>query len=229
MMATSPICLLQWLEPGEYRETQAALDDFAGKVNIEHADVRTSGQAAQALQSWFKNNAGNTQYCFVGTHGILGPDAPIGVGATAEIGGYAEWHEIWDWFSKGDLMGGLWLGACKSSHAAAALSPLLAKSAHPVIPHIYGFKDEIYPYPEIEHILLKLMEFTDTTQSVPLDEELELLRAAVPGTAIELYFPVASPFPTVEYVNVDQMPDKIGMDFRQLLQNQAAVGSWRHR
>jgi hypothetical protein len=40
-MATSPICLLRWLEPREYRETKAALKNFADDVNIEHVDVQT--------------------------------------------------------------------------------------------------------------------------------------------------------------------------------------------
>jgi hypothetical protein len=228
-MSASPICLLQWLKPGEYRETRAALSAFATKVNIEHADVRTKVQAADALQSWLKNNTGNTQYCFIGAHGIEEPDAAIGVGATGNADEYAEWYEVWDWFSQGDLIGGLWLGACKSSHAASAFSTLLARSKYPAIPHFYGFSDEIYPYPEIEEILMKLIELTGTERVVPLYDELDLLRAAVPGTAIELYYPVSTPLTTPEYVNVDQMVDKIGMNFRQLLENQAAVGSWRHR
>ena len=94
------------------------------------------------------------------------------------------------------------------------------------IPYIYGFKDAVYPR-EIEQILLKLLEFTRTEQVVWLDEELGLLRAAVPGIAIELYYPASTSPQIVEYLNVDQMPARIGMTFRELLEMQARVGLGR--
>jgi hypothetical protein len=59
----------------------------------------------------------------------------------------------------------------------------------PVIPHIYGFGKDIYPAAEIERILIKLPDLTRTDTVIFLDEELELLRAEIPGTAIELYYP----------------------------------------
>jgi hypothetical protein len=224
-MSTSPICLLQWLERGEYSETTAALATFAHKVNIEHAEVRTKLQAERFAREWFKNNDGNAQYCFVGSHGILdSTGVAIGIGASSSADEYAEWKEIWDWCADGHLIGGLWLGACKSSHAAAALSSVLGHALRPAIPYIYGFREEIYPYPEIEQILLKLIEFTDTDRIVSLPEELDLLRTAVPGTAIELYYPAALPGGRTEYVSVDLMPKEIGMTFPELLENQGRVG-----
>ncbi len=113
---------------------------------------------------------------------------------------------------------GLWLGACKSSDAAVALSPFLTSGVRAAIPHIYGFSDSIYPA-EILLILLKLIAFTDIDNFPCLDEELEQLRAAVPGTKVELFYPATTRSGTTEYVNVDDIPDKVGMTFRQLLES----------
>src|SRR5258708_21060629 len=102
-MATSPICLLQWLEPGEYQETKAALKNFSAEVNIEHFDVQTKDEADQALQTWFRNNVGNTQFCFVGAHGVKGlAGKNVWVGATARTEGNARWRRIWDWVPPGE-------------------------------------------------------------------------------------------------------------------------------
>ena len=74
-METKPISLIQWLGPNEYRETQAALSAFAeDEVRIFHADVLTKVEAKHALQTWFSENHDNTQYCFLGAHGIMAPD-----------------------------------------------------------------------------------------------------------------------------------------------------------
>jgi hypothetical protein len=225
-MASSPICLLQWLRPGEYREIRASLQKFAAEINIKHSDVQTEEQASQALKSWFQGSVGNAQFCFIGAHGLRTlRGTTVGIGATGRTGGHASWRELWNWFAREELIGGLWLGACRSSEAAAALSPLLATAVRPAIPYIYGFKDEIYPAPEIEQILLKLIEFTRMDPVVWLDEELKLLRAAVPGTAIELYYPASTSPHRVEYLNVDQLPARMGITFRQLLERQNSVGT----
>jgi len=219
-METKPISLIQWLGPNEDRETQAALSAFAeDEVKIFHADVLTKVEAKHALQTWFSENGANTQYCFIGAHGIVAPDGrAIGVGVSDKPNEFAEWQELWDWFDLGNLRGGLWLGACNSSDAAAALSPFL-NSLHLAIPHIYGFSGSIYPN-EIEEILKKLIAFTDIENPPSLPEEPAELRKAVPGTKIELYYPAPTLAGTTEYVNVDEMPEKTGMDFRQLLEQQ---------
>jgi hypothetical protein len=220
-MATSPISLIQWLKPDEYHETQVALATFAGEVNIYHFDVLTKEGAARALQTWLKESAGNTQYCFLGAHGITDPaGTAIGIGASEDVDESVTWQELWNWFAQGELKGGLWLGACKSSNAAAALSPFLAGNPQLAIPHIYGFAESIYPS-EIEQVLVKLLEFSRIENPPLLDEELAQLRAAVPRTRIELYYPASTLTGASEYVNLDEMPEKVGMTFRQLLEQNA--------
>jgi len=128
---------------------------------------------------------------------------------------------LWRWFAQGKLIGGLWLGACKSSDAAVALSPFLTGCVQIAIPYICGFSESIYP-DEIEGILLKLIEFTGIDNFPFLDEELEQLRAAVQGTKIEMFYPACTLSGTTEYVNVDEMPGKVGLTFRQLLEQKSS-------
>jgi hypothetical protein len=220
--ASSPISLIQWLKAHEYRETKAALASYAEEVKIYCTDVSTKVQAEDALRTWSRDSAGNTQYCFIGAHGVEGPaGVAIGIGASGKATEFVDWQELWNWFEQGDLKGGLWLGACKSGDAAAALSPFLTSRARIAIPHIYGFSDPIYPI-EIEQILSKLIEFTRINNFPWLDEELGQLRAAVPGTKIELFYPATTKDGTREYVNVDDMPDRVGLTFRQLLEREGS-------
>jgi hypothetical protein len=223
-MPSSPISLIQWLKSDEYHETQVALATFADEVNIYHRDVLTKAEAARAVRTWFQESTGNTQYCFLGTHGITDQaGTAIGIGASGNADEFVAWQELWEWYAHCELEGGLWLGACKSSDAAAALSPFLASKPQLAIPHIYGFAESIYPS-EIQQILLKLLEFTRIENPPWLDEELVQLRAAVPGTKIELYYPASTLAGSSEYVNVDEMPEKTGVTFRQLLGQKANRG-----
>jgi hypothetical protein len=220
-MSASPILLLQWLAPNEYHETRNVLSEFAKKVNIRHANVQLTAAAAQAVEDWLLTNPSNTQYPFIGAHGIKAPNGKcIGIGASGKQDEFAPWTEVWDWFRKGTVSGGLWLGACRSSEAAVALSPLLATALRYVIPYIVGFREEIYT-PEIERILVQLIRNTDTDKKVVyLDEELAVLRAAVKDTAVELFYPAHTLAGSVEYVNVDDFEEKVGISFRSHLENQ---------
>jgi hypothetical protein len=217
-MTASPISLIQWLEPDEYREAQDALNAFEHEVNIYHADVLTKQEAKSALEAWFRDGSGNKQYCFLGAHGITDPDGTaIGIGSSGKPDRFVSWEELWNWYSQWELEGGLWLGACKSSEAAAALSPFL-RSGPVSIRHFYGFSKSIYP-DEIRQVLQKLLEFTRIESLPYLDEELALLRAAIPGTTIELHYAAHTLAGVTEFVNVDEMPEKLGITFRQLLEN----------
>lgn len=221
-MSNSPISLIQWLKGDEYHETQAALTCFAGKVKIYQADVLTKAQAEHALRTWFRDSERNSQYCFIGAHGVLDATrAAIGIGASGKASEFVKWQELWNWFAEGHLVGGLWLGACKSSDAAVSLSAFLATSVQIAIPYIYGFSDSIYP-PEIEKILKKLIAFTDPDNCLWLYEELAEMREVVKDTKIEMYYPAHTLSGTEEYVNVDEMPEKTGVTFRRLLKNQSS-------
>jgi hypothetical protein len=219
-MTDSPICLIQWLEANEYRETRCALKTFAQEVNIYHADVLRKLEAKSALEAWLQGGSGNKQYCFLGAHGITDPDGKaIGIGASGKPDEFVRWQELWNWYAQGELEGGLWLGACKSSDAAAALSPFLSNG--PVsFRHFYGFSESIYPK-EVRQVLLKLLEFTRPEKFPFLDEELDMLRQVIPDTAIELFYAARTVEGSVEFVNVDDMPTKVGMTFRELLENNA--------
>jgi hypothetical protein len=220
-MSTSPISLIQWLKPNEHHETKVALAKFASEVNIYCSDVLTKAEAAHALQTWFEQSTGNAQYCFLGAHGITDrAGTAIGIGSSEKAGEFVTWQELWNWYAQSELDGGLWLGACKSSDAAAALSPFIAGNPQLAIPYIYGFAESIYPS-EIQQILLKLLEFTCFENPPWLDEELAQLRATVPGTKIELYYPASILTGGSEYVNVDEMLEKTGVAFCQLLEQRA--------
>lgn len=158
-MTVTPISLIQWLRPNEYRETRDAFDEFAHEAEIYHADVLTKMEAKTALERWFQDGAGNKQYCFLGSHGVEGSNGKaIGIGASGAPDEFVSWEELWNWYARWEFEGGLWIGACKSSDAAAALSPFL--SSGPVsIPHFYGFSESVYPK-EIRQVLLKLIELT---------------------------------------------------------------------
>lgn len=226
-MPNCPISLIQWLKGGQHREAQTALKRFADthKVNIFHDDVLKKAQAEHALQRWFGDSAGNSQYCFIGAHGIKGETGTaIGIGASDNPGEFVTWGELWKWFVQGHLMGGLWLGACESSDAAVALSPSLTGCVGPAIPYIYGFSESIHSK-EIEKILLKLIEFTRIENFPYLPEELGLIRAAVPGSKIEMFYPACTLSGTKEYVNVDWMLEKTGLTFRELLERKRSPHS----
>jgi hypothetical protein len=180
-------------------------------------------EAKSALDTWFRDGSVNKQYCFLGAHGIPDPEGTaIGIGASRNSDEFVSWEELWTWFSHGKLEGGLWLGACKSSDAAAALSPFL--SSGPVsIRHFYGYSESISSK-EIGQVLLKLLEFTSIDNFPSLDEELALLRKAIPNTKIELYYPARTLAGVNEFVNVDEMYEKIGSTFRELLEKNAGRG-----
>jgi hypothetical protein len=218
---SSPILLLQWLPAGEYRETQTALAQFAPKVNIDHVDVLTKEQAKRAIEKWLLANKGNTQYLFVGAHGI--PDDHgkiIGIGASSASDEFATWHEIWQWMGKGEITGGLWLGACDSADAAKGFTPLLAGGACLVVKYIVGFNAEIWPK-DIENVLLRLLGNTSPDNIVYLDEELELIRQDVPDTKAVMFYPAHTKAGSSEYVNVDEFEHHVGKSFRQHLEDES--------
>lgn len=45
----APICLIQWLPPGEKRETVSVIARFHSEVDIYHADVSSKSEAERAI------------------------------------------------------------------------------------------------------------------------------------------------------------------------------------
>jgi hypothetical protein len=208
-MSGSPVSLIQWLPASEYQETQTILSSYAQTVNIFYRSVESATDAQGAVSAWLNGNT-NAQYCFIGTHGNTDV-----IGASSEAGAFASWNEVWAWFSQHRLLGGLWLGACKSSSAAEAFSHLLSTEGD-VIPYFYGFSEEVYP-PEIEAILGCLIEFSDLNHLSDLASELDRLRNAVTGTMVELYYPAATRNGAQRYVSVDRFEEEVGVTFSRFL------------
>jgi len=222
----SPISLIQWRDPrkNEYPETWDALVSFAEEVPLAHAEVRTAEDVKLALAKWFHNSPNNAQYSYIGAHGLVTPEGKcVGIGASLNTNEHAKWDEVWTWYTQGELLGGLWLGACGTRDAADALTGFLQTAERVVIPYIYGFRDpkNVSPSRELKPILLKLIELTRTNDVVWLDEELAMLRRAVPHTTVELYYPAFTTAGQRKYVNVDTIETEVGMPFRHLLENQA--------
>jgi hypothetical protein len=218
-MTESPISFIQWLRPTEYHETQTILKSYAQSVNMFHRSVQTKSEAKQAVIEWIKDND-NAQYCFLGSHGLLDDQGALAaIGAANGPGYYASCAEIWEWFSHGCLLGGLWLGACKSSLAAVAFSKLLNTDGN-VIPHLFGFSDEIYSH-DIEATLRLLIDFSDIDHQSDLADQLTFLRRAIPATKIELYYPAYTLDRSTRYVNVDVFEEEVGVTFSDFLDRNA--------
>jgi len=184
-----------------------------------HRSVELAADAQSAVSEWLNGNT-NAQYCFIGTHGNTDL-----IGSSSQAGAFVSWDEVWSWFSPHRLLGGLWLGACKSSSAAEAFSRLLSTQGN-VIPYFYGFAEEIYP-PEIEAILGSLIEFSDADHLTDLASELNVLRSAVPGTKVELYYPAATRNGAARYVNFDRFEDEVGITFSEFLDRNGSRGTNR--
>ena len=222
-MAISPMLLLQWLPKNEYHETRTIVAEFAKSVRIAHADVQSKASAMQKVAEWFKNNPGDTQYLFIGAHGIKDDTGKcIGLGASGVEDEYATWDELGEWLKAGTLVGGLWLGACKSSDAAYGFTPLISRYHRDLLGSLYGFSEEIYP-PAIEKVLRKLMEFVTGSRPPYLDVELTLLRQALPESKIEMFYAANTIQQRNEYVNVDEFEARVGKAFRQHLEDVAKL------
>jgi hypothetical protein len=210
-----PICLLQWLPQNEHRETADALSSFADQIDISHFDVRTADEARAAVRGWLGNNP-NSQFLFIGAHGITGENnQSIGLGSSGLD--FATWHELWEWLGIALCTPVIWLGACKSSDAAKAWSPFPSWPKR--VSWIAGFRTGIYPI-EIKRILLHLMTTISINPIIYVDNQLEYLRSKLPNTAIELFFPAYTLDRQYEYVNVDEFEMKVGVPFQDFLRQQ---------
>ena len=214
-----PISLIQWLGPAEYKEAAEAVRAHGKEVDFCYREATTRDEARDSVRDWLKGNS-NAQNCFIGTHGIVdGTEEVLGVGPTGQKGAFASWNELWQWFdSAPPLLGGLWLGACYSHAAASAFSELWRSSGQLLVPYVFGFSDSI-DATEIEKVLMKLIEFSDINCEADLDSQLTILRSAVPGTKIQLFYPAADKHHCNRYVNVDEYENEVGISFSEQLDN----------
>jgi len=120
-----PVCLVQWLKAGEYREVARAFAQFSGALDITLHDVQTKAQAAAAVRAWLDGND-NSQFLYIGAHGVHDAGGRyLGIGADgADI---ITWRELADLLAPARVPPVLWLGACGSSAVASAWSPIVDK------------------------------------------------------------------------------------------------------
>lgn len=206
MANDAPILLLQWLEPGEHKETKAAMAKFGGNVKIMYADVQTKADAIAAIEKWLTGNP-NAQFLFIGTHGDddgLGPTTADGL----------DWPELKALLLRAVRPVALWLGACHSSFAAKAWSPIIARLP---VEYIVGFPDSILPK-DVEKVLLMLLDMTSIDPITFVDQEIPKLRKAIPKTTVEMHYPAYSKKKMYEYVNFDNFVAEVGMTLEKFLQ-----------
>ena len=212
----APISLIQWHDrtKSQYAETWDALVSFAEEVPLAHSEVQRAEDVKRALAEWFQKSPGNAQYSYVGAHGLITQEGKcVGIGASLNPNEYAKWDEVWTWYTQGELLGGLWLGGCRTSDAATGMTPLLQTAERVSIPYIYGFSDpNVSPSKELKPILLKLIELTRTDDIEWLDDELAILRRTVSNTTVELYYPAFTKAGQRKYVNVNTIEDEVRSD-----------------
>jgi hypothetical protein len=207
MMANdAPIMLLQWLQAGEHKETKAAIAKFSGDVNIMYADVQTKAQAIDAIAKWLAGNR-TAQFLFIGTHGDedgLGPTAVDGL----------DWSELKTLLLQAVRPMALWLGACHSSFAAKAWSPITGRLP---VEYIVGFPNAIEP-DDVEKVLLELIKMTGVNPITFVDQEIPRLRQIIPKTTVEMRYPAYTKGKVYEYVNFDNFVAEVGVTPKQFLE-----------
>jgi len=198
--------LLQWVGPNEHKETETALAKFGGDVKIMYADVQTKAQAVAAIEKWLNGNR-NAQFLFIGTHG---DDA--GLGPTAADG--LDWPELKALLLRAVRPVALWLGACHSSFAAQAWSPIIGRLP---VEYIVGFPGAILP-DDVENVLLKLVEMTGLDPITFVDQEIPKLRKSISNTTVEMHYPAYTKAKITEYVNFDSFVTVVGLTLKEILQ-----------
>jgi hypothetical protein len=202
----APILLLQWLDTAEYKETHAAMKAFSHEVKIRHADVAGKAAAISAIEQWLEHNP-NAQFLFIGTHGN---DAGIG----PAVGEGIDWAELWGVLRKAVRPVALWLGACHSACAAKAWSPV---KGHSPVDYAVGFPKAITAG-EIEKVLLQLLTMTRINPITFVDQEIPKLRKALPNSQVQMHYRALTKAGKVEYVNVDEFPQRVGMSLKEYLE-----------
>lgn len=205
MSNDQPILLLQWLGTSEYKETESAYQNFADKYRIKHANVQSKDDAIYAIEKWLKKN-GNAQFLYIGTHGN---ETGIGVNELNMV----SWLELWNVLKKADNPISLWLGACHSSCAAKAWSPVKEPA---LVDYIVGFPIPIQTR-EIKNVLRELLNMASINPITFVDEEIPILREAVPSTSVEMYYKAQTKSGLIQYVNVDEFPQIVGLTLKKYL------------
>jgi hypothetical protein len=214
-MSSDPVCLLQWLKPGDFREVDAAWKAFSKSLNITLNVVSSKNEAIAAISEWLKGNS-NSQFLYIGSHGIKdAAENYLGLGADGDD--FLTWDELRALLMRARLRPVLWLGACGSSAVADAWSPI-AGIRGPAA-WITSFPDPVMPRACLSMLTQSLGD-TSTAKIVFLDQELPRLRKQLHPVAVEQFYPAERADGVHAYVSVDRFEAETGVDFATYLRSE---------
>lgn len=208
-----PILFLHWLENVTHPRVGAPVyAEHKDEVDIRYRDTRSRADFLRELEDWLTDNDA-AQYLFVGAHGDEN-----GIGDLVETG--LEWPELAEVLSRHDRGLGLWLGACTSSSAATAWSPVRQESAP--ARYIIGFPDKVYAA-DILPVLRRLMQMTSANPLTFIDQEFEELNKIRGTTRVTMHYLVDLDDGTRQYVDVSEFEKLVGKTFRDYLRARGAI------
>lgn len=205
-----PICLIQWLAPGEYREVHAAWAAYAPTIDITLHDVGTKAEVRDAIRTWLRDNP-NTQYLYIGAHGDKD-----GFGRLDMADDFMPWLELGTLLSEAQNPPVVWLGTCESSFVVQAWSPF---TAYMPAAWITTFNEPVTPS-VCERMLNHSLGDAGVDNIIFVDQELARLRAALPGVTVQQFYPARTLRRQYEYVNVEEFEARVGVNFRTFLKRQ---------
>lgn len=211
-----PFLLIQWL-PGEGPAEVAALRGRFPPETLVTLDVEFKADLLASIRRWAA--CGNMQRLFVGAHGHAVEGQPFdGIGPE---GDFLSWMELAQFLSSlPQLPSSLHLGACGSVEVAQAWSAHGAAEVLPEMSLITYDQNTISAF--IECALGRSLDDSGWDPWVFLDEELPRLRAAA-GPVVRMYYPHRNQLTRrLEFVNVEEFPQVVGVDFRKALEAQGS-------
>jgi hypothetical protein len=211
---TSPILVVQWLNPTDQKEAEDAWEKFHDEVEIRFANVSARKDAIAAVKRWLHRNP-NAQFLYFSTHGDedgLGPTSRNGI----------DWPELWEVLSKAvnrkNPPIALWLGACCSAYAAHAWSPV---KGYAPVKYIVGFPIPVEPE-EVGKVLKRLIKMTRLDPVTYVDEEIRKLRRSIPNTSVLMHHKAKTKAGPTRYVNFDTFRAQVGMTLKKYLESKSS-------
>lgn len=209
----APVLLIQWLKPGEYRETRAVVKKFADKNPL--LDLHDIGDKAAFLESLrLLAKEEDCQFLFIGSHGVKDSEGKcIGIGKSGTD--FILWADLWKELKEARRAPVLWLGACSSSRCADAWSPF--PSVDCAVKWLVGLDKNVYPK-EIAAVLQSLVEMTSLNNIVYADQEIPRLQDLIPETSVQMHYPVHLNG-EYQFLETSQFPTVFGKTFKEHLEN----------
>lgn len=214
-MKGNPVCLIQWLAPRKSSEVADAWANFTKTTNISPHAVSSKSAAIEALSVWLATD--NAQFLYIGSHGIRNwwmPWKYIGIGRRSDD--FFTWDELGSLLMTAREPPVVWLGACGSSAAARAWTPI-GNSVRPAA-RLTTFANAISPQ-VCAQLLDQCLKDTGMESGVIVhaDEELPRLRNQLPCIKVQQFYPAKQRDGVRAYVNIDHFVEKVGVDFETYL------------